>query len=81
MPDFTAMFVDIESSSSLTNTMASVREITIVCILFAIVIVFQLYVYLKLDNSEVDADELDKERQEEERRRRNDLLLKALSAF
>uniref|UniRef100_A0A0K0DQW3 Membrane-associated protein n=1 Tax=Angiostrongylus cantonensis TaxID=6313 RepID=A0A0K0DQW3_ANGCA len=75
------MFVDTESSSSPPNAMASVREITIVCILFAIVIVFQLYVYLKFDDSEVDADELDKERQEEERRRRSDLLLKALSAF
>ncbi|VDP05443.1 unnamed protein product [Heligmosomoides polygyrus] len=45
------------------------------------VALFQFYVFLKLDDSEFDAEEIDKQRRDEERKRRNDLLMKALSAF
>ncbi|WKY16262.1 hypothetical protein Q1695_001161 [Nippostrongylus brasiliensis] len=75
------MFVPEQSSSIPATSMPSTKEITIVCLLFVVVIVFQCYVYLKLDNSDVNFDEIDKQRREEERKRRNDLLLKALSAF
>lgn len=48
---------------------------------FQNVALFQFYVFLKLDDSEFDAEEIDKQRRDEERKRRNDLLMKALSAF
>ncbi|KAK5977773.1 hypothetical protein GCK32_008499 [Trichostrongylus colubriformis] len=76
------MFVPLESTSSKPATsMASTKEITIVCILFVVVVVFQLYVYMKLDDPETSVEDVDKQRREEERKRRNDLLMKALSAF
>ncbi|VDM79360.1 unnamed protein product [Strongylus vulgaris] len=75
------MFVPVESTSAPPHPMPSTKEITIVCLLFVAVIVFQVFVYLKLDDPQNSAEEVDKERREEERRRRNDLLMKALSAF
>ncbi|KAL6722546.1 hypothetical protein Aduo_017660 [Ancylostoma duodenale] len=75
------MFVPVESTSAAAHPMPSTKEITIVCLLFVAVIIFQVYVFLKLEDPQDSYEELDKERREEERRRRNDLLMKALSAF
>ncbi|ETN87148.1 hypothetical protein RB195_025761 [Necator americanus] len=76
------MFVPVESTSAPVHPqMPSAKEITIVCLLFAAVVIFQIYVYLKLEDPQDSIEQIDKERREEERRRRNDLLMKALSAF
>uniref|UniRef100_A0A1I7XCB8 Protein UL41A n=1 Tax=Heterorhabditis bacteriophora TaxID=37862 RepID=A0A1I7XCB8_HETBA len=80
---FVPQDMPLSASSTLTSEIPIVttKELTVICLLFVAVIVFQFYVYIKLDDVEEHYQDRDKRRREEERKKRNDLLMKALSAF